>query len=199
MNAHDATAGTRKRPASLILFTLLVLAGALPVGSASADEPGETTVGYVLVQQALGHLAHDSSEEGVMVAMEKVDDALSTENQEGVDVAQLEQAQTLLESGQVLGARALLQSSIAQALSEIEPAVGEETGTTEVLSPLPGRGELTGQDWILLLASVLLLLTGAVLSWIFRPQDKVRELRQRLATPQGVLDTPVASTTEESP
>jgi len=184
MHAHHSTARRRRRSVGLLFSSVLVLVGALFVSPASADEPGETTVGYVLVQQALGQLANDATDEGIMLAMEKIDDALSTDDQDGVDVAQLKLAQTALEEGQVQEGRDLLQGSIAQAVSDLEPAVGEETGTTVVLTPLPGRGGLTGADWIMLLASVLLLLTGVVMSWFFRPQDNIHELRQRLGPPQ---------------
>ena len=74
----------RRGGAVSVLAVLVTLALAAP---ASADGEGETTEGYLLVQQALGHLAHDTSHEGMALAMEKVEDALATEDQDGVDVA----------------------------------------------------------------------------------------------------------------
>src|SRR5665811_1346884 len=123
---------------TLLLACVMALGGALSASSAWADEPGETTEGYLLVQQALGHLAHDTTSGGIAFAMEKTDDALSTEDQEGVDVAELQEAMAALEAGQAEQGRALLQRSISGAISQLEPATGEETGTTVVLSPLPG-------------------------------------------------------------
>jgi hypothetical protein len=164
----------------------LVIALALSVGwiaPASAHGGDESMEGYLLVQQALGHLAHDKTDAGVDLAMEKIDDALAAEDQDGVDVAELEAAQAALEAGEVVQAQQQLQESIAEALSALEPAVGEETGTTIVLDPLPGRGSLTAFDWALLVLSFVTLAAGLGLAWIFRPKDTVHDLHERLADP----------------
>ncbi|QSR33384.1 hypothetical protein CFI00_0120 [Nocardioides sp. S5] len=109
----------------LLAGLALLVGAALVTGSpASADEPGETDVGYLLVQQALGHLAHDTSAEGLEVAMEKISDALETDDQEGVDVPTLEQAMAALEAEDVEGARPLLLDSIAEALHNGHPPRG---------------------------------------------------------------------------
>ena len=76
-----------------------------------AHEGDETEEGYVLVQQALGHLVHDSTSVGIDLAMEKVTDALATKDQEGVDVSEVEGDMTALKAGQVDQARGLLQDS----------------------------------------------------------------------------------------
>jgi hypothetical protein len=192
------TIGRRRTRSLVLLFSsVLMFVGVLFVPPVSADEPGETTVGYLLVQQALGHLLHDSSEEGVMVAMEKIDDALATDDQEGVDLAQLEQAQAALEAGMVQESQDLLQASIGEALGDVQPAVGEETGTTIVMASLPGRGGLAGGDWVLILASVLLVFVGVALAWLFRPQDNIHELRQSLGAPRPTHADP-SSTAEDS-
>lgn len=176
--------GGRRRRAwlRLLLVGLLTVGGVLSASPARANGTGETTVGYLLVQQALGHLAHDTSPDGVMLAMEKVDDALKTTDQAGVNVAELQQARDALAAGQVDQARTLLQSSITGALSQLKPATGEETGTKVVLSPLPGRGSLTAADFGLLTVMALLLLLGIGLAWRLRPADNIRALRGRLAT-----------------
>lgn len=175
--------GARKRRAWLrrLLVGLLTVASVLSPSPARANGTGETTVGYLLVQQALGHLAHDTSADGIMLAMEKVDDALKTTDQAGVNVAELQQAKDALAAGQVDQARTLLQSSITEALSHLKPATGEETGTRVVLSPLPGRGSLTAGDFGLLAVMALLLLLGTGLAWRLRPADNIRALRGRLA------------------
>lgn len=148
-----------------------------------ADGGGETKEGYQLVQQALGYLAADTGEDGASAAMEKIDDALTTQDQEGVDVAGLKQAQAALDAGQVEQGRALLQKSISEALSTQKPAVGEETGTTQVLGALPGPAGLSGRDWGFLAVSAVLLLAGAALAVKYRPQDNVQALRERLGPP----------------
>ena len=172
-----------------LLVTIVAVAVAL-VGASPAWAHGgdETTEGYLLVQQALGHLAHDTTQAGIMLAMEKVDDALATKDQEGVDVAVLTSAKAALDADQVGRARALLQQSINAAVSQLKPATGEETGTGVVLTPLEGRGGLTSLDWALLLVSALFIVLGVALSYRFRPTDNIKALRQRLqpAVPAGI-------------
>jgi hypothetical protein len=161
-----------------MLVAVVGVASASPAWAHAGD--GESTVGYELVQQALGHLAHDTSPLGIGLAMEKVDDALATTDQAGVDVAEVEQAQAALDAGDVETGRALLQQSIAEAVSHLAPATGDETGTSVVLTPLPGRGALTAVDRTVLAASALLLLAGIALAARYRPRDSVRVLQRRL-------------------
>lgn len=159
------------------LAFLVMFALAMP---ASADGEGETTEGYLLVQQALGHLAHDTSHEGMTLAMEKIEDALATEDQEGVDVAEVEQAKTALEAEQIDTARTLLQASITQALTKLPPATGGETGTTVIEPALDTRDGMSGTDWLFIGISMLALLAGVLLAFRFRPADTVGELRRRM-------------------
>lgn len=169
--------------AALMATILAVLSGIASTAPAWADEPGETKEGYVLVQQALGHLAHDPSRAGVEAAMEKINDTLQTTDQEGVNIAQVKDAQIALDAGKLEEGRALLQESITEAISKIEPATGEETGTTVVPAEMPGRGNLDDLQWGLLGISVLLLLAGSALAASFRPKDSIRALRRRLEAP----------------
>ena len=166
----------------LLIVVGTFLAPAAAASSASAHGTGETKQGYVLVQQALGHLAHDSSHVGVEGAMEKVNDALATKDQAGVDVAEVRQAKTALEADQVAPARVLLQHSIKLATSHLLTAVGEETGTTVVGLPLPGRGALTAADWALGSLSFVALFAGLVLAVFFRPVHNLRILKRLTAS-----------------
>lgn len=169
----------RSLAAALVALTSLV--GALALSQpALAHGDDETQEGYLLIQQALGHLAHDTSSKGIDLAMEKVNDALETEDQEGVAVPEVEQGMRALEAGQVDHARTLLQDSITAALAELPRATGYQSGTTVVLSELPGRSGLSGQDWALLGASIALAGVGLVLAYRFRPRDSVAELRRRM-------------------
>lgn len=164
-------------------LALLVLSLTALMGSpAQADAEGETTVGYLLVQQALGHLAHDSSMTGIEVALQNVGDALAASDQEGVDLAQLEQAKAALKAGQVGRARVLLQESIQGAVADLPAATGEQTGTRVVAAELQGRPDMRGQDWALLVVSVLALVSGTWLALVFRPHDTVKKMRIQLAT-----------------
>jgi hypothetical protein len=166
----------------LLVVVTAFLAPTSVTSSASAHGTGETTVGYVLVQQALGHLAHDSSHLGIEAAMEKVDDALAATDQAGVDVVELKSAKAALEADQVLAARELLQHSISVATSHLMPAVGEETGTALVGLPLEGRRSLATADWALVILSLFMVLAGVALAVRFRPVDNLRVLRRLTAS-----------------
>ena len=150
---------------------------------ALAHGSGESKMAYQLVQQALGHLAHQLGTEGVMPAIEKIDDALRTTEQMGVNVGELKLAKMALMAGNVTQGRALLQHSIIEALSQLPPPTGEQTGTKIVLDPLPGRGSLSGTDVAFLIVSILMIFLGVGLSWRFRPTENIHELRQKLNPP----------------
>ncbi|MDQ2756803.1 MAG: hypothetical protein M3Y71_09605 [Actinomycetota bacterium] len=129
----------------------------------------------------------------------KIKEALSATDQEGVDVAIVRQAQTALTAGRTQVAQGTLQKSIAQAVAALKPAMGEQTGTTVVGEPLPGRGSLTGSDWTLGSLSLLLLVAGVGLALRFRPAQNLAELRRGLTTtsatgPDPATDTPPPST-----
>lgn len=178
------------------LVLIALLAGIVVFSStapARADGVGETDNGSLLVQQALSLLAFDSSDAGIEAALEKIDDALTTDEQEGIDIAMLEQAQAILEDGDVAQARPLLQESIAEAMADVPPATGGETGTTIVSEELMGRGSLTGQDIGLLLASIAVLGLGLWLSWRFRPTDTVAALRERIGGTAPPTEQPAVS------
>jgi hypothetical protein len=165
-------------PACLLLALALGLLATAPTALAHGGD--ESQEGYLLVQQALGHLAHDTSHTGLDLAMEKVDDALAAQDHDGVSIPELTQAKAALEARQVEPARSLLQDSIKGALSELPPATGSDTGTTLILPELRGRNDLSGLDWLLLAGSVVLVAAGLTLSFMFRPQDSVGALRRRL-------------------
>lgn len=169
----------RRTCAAVLLSCLFLAGGVVSAPLASAHEGDPSSEGYLLVQQALGHLVHDPGNVGP--ALEKIDAALAAPDQDGVSVAELQQARTALQAGNSAQGRALLQESITMALSTLKPATGGETWTTVVLDPLPPRGGLTGADWVSLTVSVLAILTGLVLAYVFRPHKNLRELRLLLA------------------
>lgn len=169
---------------------VLALGGVGIAQPASADGGDADAEGYVLVQQALGHLYHDTGPVGTADALMKVDELLTAQDQHGVAVDEVRLAKTALEAGSIAQARILLQGSIAEAVAALKPATGIETGTKVVLGPLPPRGPLTGWDWAFLLLSALAALVGAVLAVLFRPRDNLRELRQALSPPRGASPSP---------
>ena len=183
MGSLRETTGGRRHWTTLVLACVLALGSVLSASPARADAPGETTEGYLLVQQALGHLAHDKTSSGVELSMEKIADVLKTQDNAGVNIAEVQQAKAALEAGQVVQGQALLQRSITEAMSKLAPATGEETGTKVVADPLPGRGALGGTGLLFLAGSVLLLLLGGGLAYRFKPADTVGQLRGRLGTP----------------
>lgn len=163
---------------------MVAISSATPAWAHGGDESQE---GYLLVQQALAHLAHDSGHTGVMDAMEKVDDALAAKDHDGVNLAELNQAMMALEADHVVRARALLQHCISEAVSELKPAVAEETGTSVVMLPVRGRGALNGGDWGFLTGSAVALLAGLALAARFRPARRLRALAGE-PEPAGEVD-----------
>jgi len=174
----------------LVVVAALALAPVMFTATAQAHGDDEAQEGYVLVQQALAHLAHDAGDEGIHLAMEKVDDALETEDQEGVDVDKLEHGMQALEAGQDDQARTLLQDSISEALADRPLATGYETGTGVVPVELPGREPLTGSDWLVLVLSLGVAGLGVWLSVKFRPLESVGALRLLLGTKPVADDRP---------
>ncbi len=171
----------RRRLRQALVITSIALFGLTAgAGPASAHGGSPSKEGYILVQQALGHLAHGITHDSMDLAMEKIDAALVVEDHEGVAVAEVKKAKLALDAGHIAQTRALLQGSIKEALSMLKPATGEETGTTVVVPALPGRKALTGGDWGMLVAALVLALAGIGLAFRFRPDDTVGELRRRL-------------------
>ncbi len=173
----------RRLGQSLVVVAMVLLgvsAAAMPAAAHGTDESKE---GYVLVQQALGHLAHDGGHVGMSLAMEKVNDALAAKDHDGVNVAEVQQGKQALEAENIDRARSFLQDSIKVALADTSAATGEMTGTKLVLLPMPGRDGLAGRDWFFLSASVALLLLGFGLAGRYRPADTIGDLRRLLVGP----------------
>ena len=183
MDARERVARGRRIWIRILVAGVVVVGGLTSASPAWADEPGETEVGYLLVQQALGHLAHDKTKSGVEFSMEKIEDALKTKDNAGVNLAEVQQAKAALEAGQVPQGQALLQRSITEAMSKLAPATGEQTGTKAVPDSLPGRGALTGLGWAFLAASLFFVFLGGGLAYRYRPADSIDQLRQRLGNP----------------
>ena len=141
-----------------------------------ADMGGPPAPGYVIVQQALSYLVTDPSPSATANALMKVDDALAAHDETGVDIAEVTQARSALRAGDTETGRALLQGSITSAVSQLKPAVGEETGTTIVLAPYVPRQGLSTESWIFLALSLLVALGGAALASRLRPREGLRDL-----------------------
>jgi hypothetical protein len=177
-----------------LLSIALALAATLGLTSAASADEGDSQMqeGYLLVQGALGYLAHEGARASD-IAMEKIDASLAASDQAGVDVNLVRQAKATLQAGDVATTQELLQKSIATAVSNLPRAVGEDTGTSTVPSDLPGRGPLSTLDWTLLALSVLLVLGGAAGALRSRPHDSIRSLQARLRESTGMQDRAVGT------
>ena len=174
----------------LAFFAAFVLAPVTLATSAQAHGDDESQEGYVLVQQALAHLAHGTGHDALDSAMEKVQDALDAEDQEDVDVDEVQQGMTALEAGRTDEARTLLQDSIADAFVGRPLATGYETGTSVVQPTLDGRGPLRGADWLVLALCANVAGVGVWLSVRFRPHESVSALRLLLGEDPTKPDRP---------
>lgn len=171
----------RTRLIGLLIIVLSAIGSPLAASPALADGGQSSDEGYVMVLQALSFLVNDAGPSGEAQALAMVEDALAAEDQDGVDVATLERAREALEAGSADEAKPLLQDSIGEAIAELQPAVGEETGTTQMLPPLPPQTALSGTDWVFLALSVIATAVGIWLAVLFRPAESLRELSRTIA------------------
>ena len=174
----------------LALLAVFVLAPVMLATGAQAHDDDESQEGYVLVQQALAHVAHGTGHDAVDAAMEKVQDALDAEDQEDVDVTEVRQGMAALEAGRVDEARTLLQDSIADAFVGRPLATGYQTGTSIVRPTLDGRGPLGGGDWLVLALCASVSGVGVWLSIRFRPHESMSALRLLLGANTKAADRP---------
>jgi hypothetical protein len=161
----------------VVSSVLAAVLGVFLIGQpAWADGGQSANEGYVIVQQALSYLVNEPGMSGTTEALMKVNEALAAKDQDGVDVAKVEEAKAALKAGDTAAARTLLQDSITEAVTALKPAVGMQTGTTTMLAPLPPRGALSPVDWILLAASVIFGAIGVALAAMLRPRESLRQL-----------------------
>ena len=126
-----------------------------------------------MVQQAISYLVNQPGAKGTAEALVRVDNALVAKDQDGVDVATLQQTKADLTAGNTDAARPLLQDSISAAVAALKPATGEQTGTKIVVPPFEGTASLSSMDWVLLILSGLAALGGAVLVYLLRPKENL--------------------------
>lgn len=169
---------------ALVGFVAVFLSVTLVGQPAWAHGGQSATEGYVMVQQALSYLVNDSSPTGTANALGKVDEALAAADQDGVNVAEVQQAKSALSAGDTAAARKLLQTSISDAVAALKPAVGEETGTSIMLPPFT-QGPISVTGWVFLLLSALVAIGGAILAMLFRPREGMRQLRRDILAADG--------------
>lgn len=178
-SARGATARWCRRVAVAVLAAVLV---GVPVGSAWADEEGESDQARVLVQQALALLVNGNTVESVR---EKLDDAVGAPIQEGVDMAVVERVRPSLDQPSAVSGESDRERIASQLQPALLPAVtvtmatGADTGTTVVLPELkPARGVTDPGDAGLLGSAALAIGVGVTLAYRWRPAVTVASLRR---------------------
>lgn len=183
--------GAAARVTAAAAMSLVGLAVAGPA-FAHGDE-GETPA-RELVLQAIAYIVNTPMDTE-MVA-DKLTDAKESPDQDGVDVAELDQATQALDDGNLLQVRTLLERSIgaradlsgldvrhvlqvAPDVSTVSLATGDQTGTQIVTDELSGRGPWTGTDSALVGIAAATATAGGLLSWRLRPAHSIHALRRR--------------------
>jgi hypothetical protein len=184
----------RRRRTAGSVFVVAVASFVLAAGPAWAHGGSSDTEGYLIVQQAISYLVNEPGPLGTGEALERVKNVLAADDQDGVDIELVQQAAAELEAGKADEATSLLQESISEAIAELSPATGDQTGTTTVLPPLEGNGALSGLDWILLGLSAVLLLAGGGLAYLFRPQGGLSALGNDIRTAGTTPHDPISTT-----
>jgi hypothetical protein len=190
----STTAASRSRVGTVILLALVLLIIVLRAAPAFAHGGDDPKDALDAVRQAIAYIVNEPG--NMEMITDKVGDAIESQDQTGVDVALVKQAQAAVARNNMTAARVLLERAIGAASdltgTDVQPilqvpagqsaaplATGEQTGTNVVSNPMPGRAGLTGADWALLGVAGLLAAIGAALARRWRPADSLRQLRER--------------------
>ena len=164
-------------------LALLVMFVAL-AGPAGANEPGASDESSQLVREAIALIVNTP---GDMEAIEdRIADAQTAPDQEGVDLALVAEAAAALPGGDMHVVRALLERSIgaqphvgtndplpigqSRGTPGMAMATGAETGTDVVTDPLPPDRDRSGGDWLALAGLAVLAAAGVALAARLRPR-----------------------------
>lgn len=170
-----------------------VLSLAVPTAAfAHGDEGGVPARESVL--QAIAYVVNTPDDMDMIT--DKLTDAKESEDQDGVDIAKVDQAIQALDKGDMPQVRLLLEQSIgaradlsgldvrhvlqvAPGGSTVSLATGEQPGTLIVTDELTGRGPWSGTDSALIGIAVAAAAAGVLLGWRFRPAHSVHTLRHQ--------------------
>ena len=95
---------------------------------------------------------------------DKIDAALSAKDRSQVQIPLVQQAKDALARGNLHRVRALLEKSIGM----------RGGGRIAAVEPMPGRGRLSGGDWVMLGLSVVVGVVGIVAAAVLRPRHRSR-------------------------
>lgn len=206
----DRQAGARPRVSSAAArfaaaaaVSVLGLA-APPPAFAHGDEGGVPARESVL--QAIAYVVNTPDDMDMIT--DKLTDARDSQDQAGVDIAEVERAIQVLGKGDMPQVRLLLEQSIgaradlsgldvrhvlqvAPGGSTVSLATGEQPGTLIVTDELTGRGPWSGTDSALIGVAAGAAAAGVLLGWRFRPAHSVHRLRQRAALASRPADEKV--------
>lgn len=182
---------------ALVIASLVLVFGPVTAAQAHGDE---SEVSSVLVLQSISIIVNEGTADA---AAEKLDDALKAPEKEGTDLVKVKEALEILEGAapgaagapDLARARAILVGAITvrpatgygkmpepgMVGTDVSPfASGAETGTAVVLDGLkPARGISDGGDAALLGLAIVALILGVYLSYRWRPEDTIRQLRRK--------------------
>ena len=147
----------RRCAAGIVLMALLLV-----ITPAKAWADGNEDRAYDLVRQAIALIVNTPAD--VDAITDKIDEALSAKDQSQVQIPLVQQAKDALARGNLHRVRALLEKSIG----------ARGSGRIAAVEAMPGRGSLSGGDWVMLGLSVLVGVVGIVAAAVLRPRHLPR-------------------------
>lgn len=145
-----------------VVTVLMALLLVITPAGVWADGDEGTERAYDLVRQAIALIVDTPAD--VDAITDKIGDALSAKDQSQVQIALVQRAKDALARGNLHRARALLEKSIG----------ARGGGRTAAVEAMPGRGSLSGGDWVMLGLSVLVGVVGIVAAVVLRPRHLPR-------------------------
>ena len=191
MDAPHARRWLQRVVACGVLATIVVAAA-----PASAPEDEKSTQASVLVRQAIALIVNVPDD--TMSIEDKINDAIASDDHDGVDVDLVSRAKDALDAGDLHRVRALLEVSIGaaphltsalpgdvrvspQAPGEAVPGLllvtGDEPGGNLANEPLVGTRHFDGRTTTVFVLSLLAIVVGTWLAVRFRP---IRTSRMRV-------------------
>jgi hypothetical protein len=169
--------GTRRWPRLALAALLAAAMLALTPANAWAYGAGDSDKSLVLVRQAIALIVNTPA--NMAAITDKINDALKAKDKSNVNLSLVQQAKDTLDSNDMHQVRRLLEAAIGARphtgradpvpIGNAPPLVGEDTGTGVVADPVPGRGPLSGGDWVLLALALAIGVAGVAASLRLRP------------------------------